>query len=206
MNAYILKRAIEALCDVAKNELSNEVHPKELEDIIFLHATGAAIAAMASGWFPGAGSVVAFGIGVTFVGSMYIRLGNTMGITFGKGLIRAVASAVVADLAAYIATLLTVSAAVSFIPFFGNMSASMLTAIANFVCVYLAALIFVKMLSALMRTGKDVSKMTEAELVAAIKHERAKTDLEGAMKEAKSQFKQAKANGDLNRPGFTPAE
>ena len=206
MNGSMMKMTIRMLCDTAKSELRKEVNSYELEDIISTHAIGAAVAAMASGWIPGTGSVVAFGIGVTFVCSMYVRLANAMGITLGKGLIRAVASAVVADLAAYIATLLTVAAAVSFIPFFGNMSASTLTAIANFACVYLAALIFIKMLGALMRSGKDISKMSQAEVISAIKRESKKTDLKGAMKEAKNQFKQANANGDLDKPGFTPEE
>ena len=204
MSNSMMAVALRRLCDTINGELRSEVNSHELEEIVITHAIGAAIAAMASGWIPGAGSAVAFGIGVTFVCSMYVRLANAMGITLGKGLIRAIASAVVADLAAYIATLLAVAAAVSFIPFFGNMSASTLTAIANFACVYLAALIFVKMLSALMSSGKDIGKMSEAELVAAIKRESKRTDLKGAMKEAKSQFEQAKENGELEKPGFTP--
>ena len=100
MNTSMLALAIRALCDTVNSELRNEVHSHELEEIVIAHAIGAAIAAMASGWIPGAGSAVAFGIGVTFVCSMYVRLANAMGITLGKGLIRAIASAVVADLAA----------------------------------------------------------------------------------------------------------
>ena len=100
MNTSMLALALRALCDTVNSELRNEVHSHELEEIVITHAIGAAIAAMASGWIPGAGSAVAFGIGVTFVCSMYVRLANAMGITLGKGLIRAIASAVVADLAA----------------------------------------------------------------------------------------------------------
>ncbi|MBR5288320.1 MAG: hypothetical protein IKU34_06990 [Clostridia bacterium] len=202
----MLKMAIRGLCELARHELQKEVDPERLEEIIMLHAIGAAVSAMASGWIPGAGGVVAMGIGVTFVCSMYIRLGNVLGITFSKGMIRAVASAVVADLASYVATLLAISAAVSFIPFVGSMSASTLTALANFACVYLAAIIFIKMLGALMRTGKDVGGMSEDELITAIKREKDNVDIDRAMAEAKKQFKKAEASGDLKKPGFTPGD
>lgn len=199
----MLKSAMRGACDQLK-VVGHEVKVSDLENIVTTHAASAAVAAMASGWLPGVGSTVATAACLGFVVAMYVRLAASMGITMSKGLIRAVASAVVADIAAYLLTVLGVAAAVSFIPFVGNLSSSVLTAIANFACVYIAALIFVEMLNALMARGVDLNTVSEGTLKDAAKAATASTDMKAVYNEAKQAYEQAKKNGEMDKPGVEP--
>ena len=49
-------------------------HSKELADCVVQHAAAAGVAAMAGGVLPGVGSVIATGISVGAIWSMYIRV------------------------------------------------------------------------------------------------------------------------------------
>lgn len=203
--ACYLKMAIRAASDQLK-EMGREVNVSDLESIVMTHACSAAISAAVAGSVTGVGALVATGVGLGFVVAMYIRLGAAMGITFSKGLIRAVASAILAELAAEVAVILAGAAAISFIPFVGNLSAGMLTAIANFCLVYLAAVIFMKMLAAMLGKGVDPSSASEAQLKANARTAMAGTDMKAACKEARNAYDTAQKNGDMKKPPVKPED
>ena len=100
------------------------------------------------------------------------------------------ASAVVADIAGAVAVSLAATAAVSFIPVFGNMSAAALTAITNYCFIYLAALIFINVVA---RLGVSrMANMSEAELKAQARTATENMDVKAAVKEAKGNYKASK--------------
>ena len=168
-------------------QIGREVNAEEIADIVMGHATATAISAAASGALPGAGSVIAMGIAVTSTVSMYGRLAKAMGVKLSNGLIRAVASAVVADVGASVAASLVAAAAISFIPGMGTLAASTLTAIANFGCVYLAGIIFVKMAAALGL--RRMENMTETEMKEQVRRACSGINMRQAMKEAREAYK-----------------
>jgi uncharacterized protein (DUF58 family) len=100
--ACYLKMAIRAASDQLK-EMGREVNVSDLESIVMTHACSAAVSAVAAGSMTGIGSTIATTINLGFVVAMYIRLGAAMGIGFDKGMIRALASAVLAEIAAVLA-------------------------------------------------------------------------------------------------------
>ena len=104
-----------------------------------------------------------------------------------NGLIRAVASAVITDLAATAAGTVVVAAAVSFIPGVGSMAASTLSAISTFGYVYLAGIIFIKLLVAM--GVFRVEEMSEAEIREKAKEVREGMNMKDAMKEVRTVYK-----------------
>ena len=84
-------------------------------------------------------------------------------------------------------TSLVAAAAISFIPGVGTLAASTLTAIANFGCVYLAGIIFVKMAAALGL--QKMENMTEAEMKVQARKACSRINMRQAMKEAKEAYR-----------------
>ena len=205
MHPSMLKQLLRNLTDHLKS-MGHEVNVDNLADIVTTHAASAAVAAVASGCITGVGSLIAMGIGFGFVVAMYVRLAAAMHISMGKPMLKAVASAIVADITAYLTTVLVTAAAVSFIPFFGNMSSAVLTGIANFAFVYMAAVIFVKMLTSLLKRGINPATASEAELKSAAKAASASTDMKDVYAEAKQAYHTAKENGNLDHQSVNPDE
>ena len=177
---YELNRSMEAM--------GREMNVEEISNIIKEHSVATALSAAASGMIPGAGGTVAFGIACTSTVTMYGRLAKAMGIKLNHGLLRAVASAVVADLAATVTASVLASAALSFIPGLGSMASSVITGMTNYGFVYLAGYIFLKMIASL---GVDkVETLSESDMKAAAKGVREHMDMKAAMKEVKRSYKE----------------
>ena len=104
MYGGMMKQAVYALNDGMK-QLGREIDIDEIAGIVQSHAVATSLSAAASGFIPGAGGVVAMGIACTSTITMYGRLAHAMGVRLNNGLIRAIASAVVADLAAALSRL-----------------------------------------------------------------------------------------------------
>ena len=186
MNGSMMKQATIGLRDYLR-DLGREVNADEIAGIIENHALATAVSAMAAGVIPGAGGGIAFGIACASTLTMYGRLASAIGVRLNNGLLKAIASAVVADLAAAIAATVTVAAAVSFIPGVGSMASATLTGITNFGFVYLAGIIFIKMVTSL--GVSRIESMSEDELKSQAKRVQSTIDVKSGMKEAKAAFK-----------------
>jgi len=185
MNSGMLKMAAYSLRDYYG-------HAEEIVQSVIDHAALAAAAAALSGVIPGAGSTVAATVSIGFIVKMYFSLGNMLGIRLGNGVLKALASAIVADLAGSVAAVLAVATALSFIPGLGTLGAAGILGLTSFCYVYLAGVIYIKMVSALLKSGKSVGRMTEEELKAAARREAGSMNMRAAVKEASSAFKASK--------------
>ena len=186
INGGMMKQAVYSLNDSMK-QMGREINAEEIAGIVENHAIATAIAAAGSGIIPGAGGAIAFGIACASTITMYGRLANSVGVRMNNGLIRAVASAVVADLAGAVAANVIAAAAISFIPGVGNMASATMTGITNYGFVYLAGIIFIKLVTAL-----GVSKMetlSETKIKEQAKSIQGEMNIKAAMKEAKSIYK-----------------
>ena len=186
VNGGMLKQAMYSLNESMK-KVGREVNVDEIAEIVQGHAVATAVSAAASGVIPGAGGAIALGIACASTITMYGRLASAMGVRLNNGLIKAVASAVVADLAASVAATVAAAAAISFIPAVGNMASAALVGITNYGFVYLAGLIFIKMVAKLGVTR--IESMTEHEMKEAAKGIQSEIDIKSAMKEAKASYK-----------------
>lgn len=186
INNGMMKEAVYSLNNAMK-QVGREVNAEAIASIVQTHALATAASAAASGVIPGAGGAIALGIACTSTVTMYGRLAKELGIRLNNGLIRAVASAVVADLAAAVVASVAAAAAVSFIPGVGSMASSVLTAITNYGFVYLAGLIFIKLVASFGVSRME--SMSEEEMKAAARKIQDDIDVKSAMKEAKASYK-----------------
>lgn len=185
MNSAMLKEAAYALKEYYNNA-------DEIVESVISHALGAAIAAAGAGGLPGAGSTIAAGIAIGIIVKMYVSLGKMLGVKLGNGILKSLASAVVADLAGAVVASIAVSTVLSFIPGIGTLGSAVITGITSFCYVYLAGIIYIKMLGSLLNNGKNIDGMSEAELKQAMKSAANSIDLNDAIKEAKNAYKENK--------------
>ena len=189
----MMKLAINSLNDTLR-EMGREVNAEEVASIVENHAVATALSATAAGVVPGAGGTIALGIACASTITMYGRLAKAMGVRLNNGLIRAVASAVVADLAATVTATIVVAAAISFIPGVGSMASATLTGFSNFGFVYLAGIIFIKLVAAL--GVSKVETMTQEDITAEAKNIQNSMNIKAAMKEARQVYK---ASSEMNQ-------
>jgi len=185
-----MKLAFDEL-DRSMKELGKDVNAEQLGEIVKQHAfTGALSGAGAA--LPGAGAIIATGAAATSILAMYVRIAKALGVTFEDGALKALASGVVADLSATVITNVALAAAVSFIPGFGQIGASVLSMIGNFTLVYVAAYIFIKMLSNLLKADREISNLSGEELKNYAASITSETNMKDIVKEAKKQYKENK--------------
>ena len=169
---------------------------KDADDIVksvINHAAAAAASAAVAGAVPGAGSTIAATVSIGIIVKMYVSLGNKLGIHLGNGVLKALASAVVADLAGSIVAILAVSTVLSFIPGLGTLGAAGISGLTSFCYVYLAGVIYIKMVGKILSSGKSVDNMTEEDLKAAARQTADSMDMKKAVKEATSAYKSNKS-------------
>ena len=196
MNNTILKVGIRSLDRYLRTEAKDM--DEKIEKMIIKHALAAAAAAVASGWIPGAGSTIATGIAIGFVWAMYYRLCSLLNIPISKNILKTLASVVIAEVAAYVGVVLVASAAISFIPAVGNLSASWLCAIMNFGMVYAAGYIFILMISEVLKAKTDAGAMSEKEWEEKAKDVMKNINMKEVFKEAKKSYKSAKDSGEYS--------
>ena len=191
--------------------LKNRIEPmgrtvdvEALQKIILTHACAAGAAAAVSGWLPGAGALAATAACSGFVVAMYVRLCRAMGIKMGQGMLRTLASILVADLSTTFAGSLVASTVTSLFPGLGSIAATVINATLNFGCVYIAAIIFARLLAVIYATGQEPERVDKADLEAYAKGIVADIDMKAAMKEARGAFDTARKNGELNNAAVEP--
>lgn len=182
-----------AILHTAARQLS--IYYKNSDEIVqsvMNHALAAAGSAALSGALPGAGSTIALGVSTGIIVKMYISLGKMLGIHIGNGVLKAMASALVADIAGSAAASLGASTILSFVPGIGTLGAAAITGITNFGYVYLAGIIYIKMIAKILESGKSISNMSEEEILKELKKTTNTVNMKEAMKEAKTAYKNSK--------------
>ena len=158
------------------------------------HAAASAASAIAAGFLPGAGALVAFGISVGAIWAMYIKICSLCGISFKKDLLKALASAVLSNIVTQLAGIIVLDVVVSIIPG----AASVVGAFMNFLVVYAAGIVFINLLTGFFKAkGSNIENMSEADLKEAAKKAADDLNMKKVKDEAKSVFDQMKKDGSL---------
>ena len=195
MNSWMLKEAMYALKSYLRTEGTDDV--EKAGRVIVKHGLAAAAAAVASGWIPGAGGMVAVTIGIGFVWAMYYQLSVLFGIKISKNILKTIASVVVAEVAAYLSIMLAAVLVFSFVPGL-NLGVSALTAVINFGMVYVAGYIYLVMMTTVCKAGRNVETMTEQEWCEEAKKAASESDIESVYKEAKNVHKETKDSNEYS--------
>lgn len=174
--------------------------PQEIADIIKFHSKGAAVAALASAWVPGAGGVVAITVNAYFIWSMYSRLGSKLGLPFGKNVLTSLASGVATNLAANVVGAIAVSTALSLIPGIGSVGADFIMGATCYALTLAAGYIYLKIMTKLFKKGVDFSTVTEQDLKDMAASAAKEGDIREIIKEAKTDFRKKKKQGEFDNP------
>ena len=170
---------------------------KELADIVVGHAAAAGLAAMAVGVLPGLGALIASGIAVGAIWTMYVRIGKYLHLSLSKDFWKAIASAVATNIITQLAGVLVLELAVGFIP-----GASIIAAgVVNFGITYVAGLIFLYALTEIFSCGGDLENMTHEEIKERFGNAAQSVNVSDAFSEAKDTFQQMRKDGSLEEWG-----
>ncbi len=189
-----LNESVEKIVSHAQEKGVN-VSYDEMMSLVKSHAAGAAASMMAAGTLPGVGGVVAAGIEVSFVWSMYYRICTKLGLNVKKNLIKGLGSAFVTNIAASIAALLVAGTVLSMVPGIGTAGATALDGLMGYSVTYYSGIIFMNLLVRLFKAGKSINSCTADELKRMMKQESESTSFRQIRKEAQQAFKARKADG-----------
>lgn len=197
---FIEDRLIDAAQEVVKfvEDTVDKNLPTEIADIVKTHSAGAAVAGVASGWVPGAGGAAATAAAIGFIWGMYARINGKLGVKLSENVVKTLASGVATNLAAYAVAGIVMTTAFSLMPGLGSIPASILAGATTYALTLLSGLVYLKVLTKLFRAGVDPSTASVIDLKNVASEVINEEDIKSAMKEAKTAYKRAKENGELD--------
>lgn len=179
--------------------MGKEHYGEQIVDIISAHALAGAAAGLAAA-IPGVGSAISLVGSVGSIWSMYYRIGNAMGIKLSKSVLKALASAFIANISGTMVSIIAsavAATAISFIPGLGSVSANLIMAGVDFAVIVVAAMIYIKLLSRLTAAGVDPEQLGEDSLKGMMKETMADSDVGGMLKSARREYVKAFKSGQV---------
>lgn len=175
---------------------------EQIQGTINDYAISAAVAGLVGAAVPGVASVVALVTQGGFVWATYVKINKTLGISMSEHMAKFIGTAVLTNIAASAGSTLIVlagAAIFSFIPIFGQVAGAAVFAAAGYIMVYAAAIIYLKIITKFVKPDGTVDLSEDQTAKDAIKQVVKESDVEGILKEGRSQYKQAKADGSINK-------
>ena len=179
-------------------EIKIRLNDEQFKKIINTHAFGASAAAISAA-IPAVGSKVAVTVSLGFVGTMYFRLANHIGVVLSKDVIKAMASAVVAQGGTFLVSTTLFSAVTSLIPIAGTATAVAVMAPVNFGLVKLSGTIFQKVMWGMLSLGKDIEELSKDDIRELVKSSMSDSEMKAAMESYKTEFTESKASGEYDQ-------
>ena len=193
INQKLLSSAID-LVKAAKlmDKVVDKNMPERIAKIIKFHSKGAAIAAISSGWIPGAGGAIAITISSGFIWTMYIRINEQINIPIAKNILKSLASGIATNLATYALGSLIISSTISIFPGIGSASAAVLIGSICYALTLASGYIYLKMLTKIFESGKNPMTYKERELKNVAKEVTKPNEIKDFINKAKKKYKKSK--------------
>lgn len=198
----LMMKAAFDLCK-ALHKVGPQVMGREIASTVEKHSIGAAAASIGIAWLPAAGATAALVANAGFVWSMYFRINSKIGLPFSKHVLKSLATAIGTNIAAY-ATGSVIGATVLSLPVFmglGNVASSAIMSALAFAITWSCGLVYLKVLTRFAEANVNFDDVSEEDIKAMAKDVLAKEDIKAMMRQASSQYKEAKARGDINKDG-----
>lgn len=164
-------------------------------------AIAAAAAGVGAGWLPGAGALVASAAWVAAIWGMYIKVNKDLDISISENILKSLASAFLTNIIASAGALIisiVLGAILAFLPGIGTVGAVAIDGFIGYITVFASGVLYIKLLTRLFKakgkadfSGVDVKDIAK-EVVAA-------SNMKEILKEAKSEYKKDKKNGNLKK-------
>ncbi|MEI6428758.1 MAG: hypothetical protein WCO45_10295 [Pseudanabaena sp. ELA607] len=171
------------------HELFPKGKPREIAEIVNFHSQGAAAAAVASAWVPGAGGTAAVLASAGFIWSMYARIGSVINLPMSENVLKTLGSGVATNLASSMVASVVMSTVFSFIPGIGNVGASVIMGGTCYGLTLASGFVYLKLMTTLFNSGLDPTKMSEQELNNMAKKVANESDVKDVMNKAKEGYK-----------------
>lgn len=195
VGGLLLRQAITLV--KAMDRAADRSLPHEIAGIVKFHSKGAAAAALASAWIPGAGGAAATVTSAGFIWSMYSRIGAKLGLPFRKNVLKSLASGVATNLAAAVAGVIAMSTLLTFFPGLGNVAATVIMGATCYALTLASGYIYLKIMTKLFSNGVDLTKVSEKELKELAASAAKDADVQDVIKEAKVEFRARKKQGEF---------
>lgn len=200
--APLLARAFKDL-DKSMQGTLNGTQLESIKETISNYAIAAAVASAVAGAIPGVAGVVAALTQAGFVWATYVKINKTLGISMSENTAKFIGSAIVTNLVTNCGALLLAYAAacvVAFIPGVGVAA----NAILGYVIVYVAAIIYLKLITRLMKPDGTLHVNESDDTKHIIKEIIKDSNIKEMVEEGRDAYKQAKKNGDIDRAKNNP--
>ena len=175
---------------------------KSIKDTISTFAVSAAITSMLAGVLPGVAGVVAGLANAGLIWGTYVKINRTLGISMSEHTAKFIGTAILTNIVANAGTMLVeiaASAILSFIPIIGQFASGAIAAAIGYILVYVSAIIYLNLITQFI--GPDGTlKVDESDDTKHIIEEAVRNANVGDLiKEGRTAFKQAKADGSLDK-------
>lgn len=171
-------------------------------------AITASIASALTGVLPGVGGVIAALTQTGMVWATYVKINKHLGISMKENTAKFIGSAIVTNLAANAgAAILALagSCILSFIPILGNIAAMAINGAIGYIIIYAAAIIYLKVISKMVNPDGTIDISETDETKEAIKKVVEESDMDSIIKEGRSSYKEAKADGSIDNAKKNPS-
>lgn len=195
----LLYAAFKELQDASKGALTG-TKIESISGIINKYAIYSAVAQMAS-LAGGIGSVVALLTQTGLIWTTYVKINKELGVSMSENTMKFIGSAVLTNLIAnagiYLVAMVT-AWLIGMIPVL-NFAAIAVEVVIAYVLIYASALIYLKLLTEVMRAKGSYELEESEDTEDLIKKIVKDTDIKGVVKEGRNAFKEAKDSGELER-------
>lgn len=173
-----------------------------ISETINNYAVAAAVASGVAGVAPGIAGVAAVLTQAGFVWATYVKINQTLGISMSENTAKFIGSAIVTNLvtnAGAFVAMLVGSTLLSFIPIAGTAAAIALNASLGYVLVYAAAVIYLKLITRMVQPDGTLNVAETDDTKHIIRDIIKETNIKDIVKEGKASYKQAQADGSIDK-------
>lgn len=186
----------------AAGNMLNGTKIESIKDTVNTFAISAAILGAAADVIPGAGGILAAVAQTGLVWVLYLQINKALGISIAEHTLKFVGSAIATNLITNAGSMILAYAAatvMSFIPIFGQAGSAFTHLALGYILIYASAVIYLNFLTRTFQANGsfrfDESEQTKQTIQDTIKQSKVKD----IIKEGKNAFKEAQANGDIDR-------
>jgi len=189
-------RSFQKACDSVTKQLE-KMFNKETAAIIDQHASGSLLAGMVS-LVPGAGPTICAVTQTALVYTMYVRINRAMGISLSENKLRALAGAVVGNIAGNATAYLTgtaIATAASFIPGLGSGMSMVIMGGIGYAMMVVSAVSYGAIISR-VKSG-EMENMSEKEIKDVVAQGMEGRNVNREMKDLMSEYRQRRKDGSI---------
>jgi uncharacterized protein (DUF697 family) len=173
----------------AADQIVDDNFPERIAEIVKFQSKGAAAAALASGWIPGAGSTIASTTAAGFIWVMYGKINSECKLPFSENVIKSLASGLATNLASYMIGGFVLSTAFSLFPGIGSIGASAVIGGTVYALTLASGIVYLKVLTNLFESGIDPTQLSEDELKMHASNVTENMDIKDTLDKAKKSYK-----------------